>query len=199
MRALHWLAGAALLFEMPVPFYWLVLHGRVEFWRRHVRLGYLCAVLLAWGGGGSLLYHFRDQLFSNPFAAGSPPPLWVIVAGLLLIGADAFLLTTVEIELGGRRLVGQAELTRSGELTTRSLYAHVRHPRYLGMIAAVLGASLLAGTPRLWIVAALWLTVALLAVRLEERELRLRFGMAYAEYAKRVPALLPLRFGSHRG
>jgi protein-S-isoprenylcysteine O-methyltransferase Ste14 len=197
MKALHRLAAVVLAFEMPVPFYWLVFHGGVEFWRKRARAGYLCAVLIAWGIGDSLLFHFRAQLFRDPLiasgAVSSAPPLWAIVAGLLLIAADAVLLTTVEMELGGHRLVGHAELTGRGEMTAKSLYAWVRHPRYLGMILAVFGACLLGASARLWVAATLWLLVALAAIWFEERELRLRFGSAYVAYAQRVPALLPLR------
>lgn len=193
MRALHRLAFVVLAFEMPVPFYWLVLHAGVEFWRKRARIGYLCAVLVAWGGVGSLLFHFRAQLFSDPLIGSGAPPVWAIVAGLLLIGGDAILLTTVEMELGGHRLVGHAELTGRGEMTASSLYAWVRHPRYLGMILAVFGACLLGGSTQLWIAATLWLLIALATIWLEERELRARFGPAYIAYAQRVPALLPLR------
>ena len=193
MRALQRLAFVVLAFEMPVPFYWLVLHGGVDFWRKRSRVGYLCAVLIAWGGVGSLLYHFRAQLFRDPLIGSGAPPVWAIVAGLLMIAADAVLLTTVEMELGGHRLVGHAELTGRGEMTASSLYAWVRHPRYLGMILAVFGACLLGGSVQLWIAATVWLLIALAMIRLEERELRARFGSTYIAYAQRVPALLPLR------
>ena len=193
MSALRRLAFVVLAFEMPVPFYWLVLHGGVDFWRKRSRVGYLCAVLVAWGGVGSLLYHFRAQLFRDPLIGSGAPPVWAIVAGLLMIAADAVLLTTVEMELGGHRLVGHAELTGRGEMTASSFYAWVRHPRYLGMILAVLGACLLGGSVQLWIAATVWLFIALAMIRLEERELRARFGSAYIAYAQRVPALLPLR------
>jgi protein-S-isoprenylcysteine O-methyltransferase Ste14 len=197
MKAFHRLAFVVLAFEMPVPFYWLVLHAGVDFWRKRARIGYLCAVLVAWGGVGSLLFHFRALLFHTPLIGIGEPPVWAIVAGLLLIGADAILLTTVEMELGGHRLVGHAELTGRGEMTARSLYAWVRHPRYLGMILAVLGACLLGGSAQLWIAAAFWLLIALAMIWLEDRELRARFGPAYIAYAQRVPALLPLRRFPH--
>jgi protein-S-isoprenylcysteine O-methyltransferase Ste14 len=194
MTALHWLIGTILAFEMPVPLYWLVLHGPVEFWRsrKHVRIAYLFAVVVAWGGGGWLLHHFRQPLFLAAYTRGAPP-VWALVLGLALIGLDMWTLTRVELALGARRLVGQAELTRSGELNTSGLYRHVRHPRYMGMIAAVLGGCLLVNSRPLWIVAAFWLALALLSISLEERELRRRFGAAYEAYAQRVPALLPFR------
>ena len=196
MSALHRLAVAVLIFEMPVPLYWLVLHGGVAFWRKRARLGYLCGVLVAWGGAGSLLYHFRALLLPQPLEAGAVSN-WAIGLGLLLIAADAIILTKVEMELGGHRLVGHAELTGRGEMTARGLYRWVRHPRYLGMILAVLGACLLGGSQALWVAFAFWLAIELAMIWVEDRELRVRFGPAYVAYAKRVPALLPLRRATH--
>jgi protein-S-isoprenylcysteine O-methyltransferase Ste14 len=193
MRLIHRIAGFVLAGEMPVPVYWLVLHAGVSFWRRHVRAGYWVAVLMAWGGGDWLLYHFRGVLF--------PPqqrPLAAVIAGLALIAADLIMFVTAETVLGGRRLVGHAELTGRGEIATRGLYTRLRHPRYLGMMAAILGACVLAGSWTLWVLAACWWIVAMATIWLEERELRRRFGSAYDDYARRVPALLPFHFGSGR-
>lgn len=197
MKALHWLAALIIGFEMPVPIYWIVLHGPIAFWRRHVRAGYWMAVVVAWGAGDGLLYHFRRTLFDG--WPGSAAPLrWATLAGMALIAVDVFTFTVAEMQLGGRRLVGHAELTHSGELATGGLYTRIRHPRYLGMIAAVLGVCVLAGTRPLWMVSALWCVAALGSIGLEERELRSRFGSAYSEYALRVPALLPFRLRTHR-
>jgi protein-S-isoprenylcysteine O-methyltransferase Ste14 len=102
-------------------------------------------------------------------------------------------------DLGTSRLVGEAELRGSRELARTGIYARMRHPRYLGMIAAILGACLLAATPVLWLAAAGWLLLAMLAILLEEREMRRRFGEAFEEYSRRVPRFLPLRFGPREG
>jgi protein-S-isoprenylcysteine O-methyltransferase Ste14 len=191
MRVVHWIAAIALVFEMPVPVYWLVFHGPVAFWRKHGRIAYFFAVLIAWGGGGWLLSHFHTALFQGGWF--DAPPLWAIVVGLALIATDFWLLFRVEAMLGGRRLVGQAELSGRGELATGGLYERVRHPRYLGMMTAVLGACVLVGSPRFWVAGAAWWIVALGVIHLEESELRRRFGAVYAAYAQRVPMLLPLR------
>jgi protein-S-isoprenylcysteine O-methyltransferase Ste14 len=191
MKALPWLAAIVLFFEMPVPIYWLVLHTRIQFWRQHVLAGYWIAIVLAWGGGDGLLYHFRRQLLDWRAAAA---PSWLAVPGLLLIALDLFAFASSEIHLGTRRLVGQAELTGTGELAVSGLYTRIRHPRYLGMITGVLGSSLLIGLRPLWIILICWCGLALSVIALEERELRLRFGSAYSDYARRVPALLPFRF-----
>jgi protein-S-isoprenylcysteine O-methyltransferase Ste14 len=191
MKVLPWLAAIVLFFEMPVPIYWLVLHTRIQFWRQHVLAGYWIAIVLAWGGGDALLYHFRRQLFDWRAAAA---PSWLAAPGLLLIALDLFAFASSEMHLGTRRLVGQAELTGTGELAVSGLYTRIRHPRYFGMIAGVLGSSLLIGLRPLWIISIFWCGLALSVIALEERELCLRFGSAYSDYARRVPALLPFRF-----
>lgn len=190
MRIFHWWAGLILFVELPVPIYWMVMHGGIGFWRRRDRgrLPYGVAVGAAWGLGGWLLYRFlRPQLF-----AATDRPAWAILAGVALMLADLAIFAVAESELGGRRLVGQAELSARGELAVGGLYAYIRHPRYLGMMLGVLGVCVLAGSPRLWAVAAAWWVATLGIIHIEERELRERFGGVYEAYAERVPRLLPL-------
>jgi len=188
MHFLHAVAGFFLFFELPIPFYWFVLHPFNAFWRTRVRAAFLFAGLTAWISGGILLWIFRRSLLS-PVRA----PWIAIVAGFTLIGVEMYLFWRVERELGSRRLVGHSELTGTGKMQTSGLYAHVRHPRYSGMFCAVIGAALLCGTRLLWVVLAVWWVFALTAIRMEERELAARFGEDYAEYRTRVPAFLPTR------
>jgi protein-S-isoprenylcysteine O-methyltransferase Ste14 len=188
MRFLHAVAGFFLFFELPIPIYWLILHPFNSFWRNRVRAAFWISGLTAWTTGGVLLWISRSLLLS------AARPSWVaIVAGLVLIGVEVYLFVRVEHELGSRRLVGHAEITGTGEMFSGGLYAHVRHPRYVGMFCAVVGAALLAGRPRLWAILAIWWVLALIVIRLEERELAARFGPAYINYRKRVPAFLPFR------
>jgi protein-S-isoprenylcysteine O-methyltransferase Ste14 len=188
MNLLHGVAAFVLFFEMPIPLFWLVLHPQVHFWRHHVRAAYTTAMLVAWGAGGAFLYFFREELFVHTI-----PPAWAILLGFVLILLEGWIFARVHRDLGGARLVGQSELSGGGELAETGIYARVRHPRYTGMFAAVAGACLLGGTLRMWLVAALWLPLALLAIALEERELRARFGGPYADYCRRVPRFLPFR------
>jgi len=188
MRFLHATAGFFLFFELPIPIYWLILHPFNSFWRKRVRAAFWFAGLTAWTIGGVLLWIYRGLLL----APGRPS--WIVVAaGMALIGVEVYLFIRVERELGSRRLVGHAELTGTRGIFTGGLYKHVRHPRYTGMFCAVVGATLLAGTPQLWVILAAWWVLALIAIRLEERELATRFGPAYIEYRQRVPAFLPFR------
>jgi protein-S-isoprenylcysteine O-methyltransferase Ste14 len=193
MRSLHAVAGFVLFFELPIPIYWLILHPFNAFWRGRVRAAFWFAGLTAWICGGSLLWYFRHALLTPA------RPSWAEVAwGVALIAVEGYLFVRVERELGSRRLVGHAELTGTGEMFSGGLYAHVRHPRYAGMFCAVVGAALLAGTRLLWFVLLLWWPLALLAIRIEERELAARFGADYEDYRKRVPAFLPWRLRAPR-
>jgi protein-S-isoprenylcysteine O-methyltransferase Ste14 len=188
MRFRHAVAGFVLFFELPIPIYWVIIHPFSSFWRNRVRAAFWIAGLTAWTAGGVSLWIFR------PLLLAATRPSWVVIAtGFTLIGVEVYLFLRVERELGTRRLVGHAELTGTGEIFTGGLYARVRHPRYAGMFCAVVGAALLAGTLRLWAVLAVWWVLALVVIRLEERELTARFGAAYVAYRKRVPAFLPFR------
>jgi protein-S-isoprenylcysteine O-methyltransferase Ste14 len=184
-KAIRIIAIAVLALEMPVPIYWLILHTRVFFWRRHIRAAFPVAVLVAWGIVDFLLYRFRVELFRRELSFA--PAL----IGMVLIGSDVFAFSRSEAVLGGQRIVGRSELAGSRELIARGLYARVRHPRYLGMMAGVFGACLVIALPVLWAASALWLLLALSAIHAEERELHARLGAAYAAYADQVPALLP--------
>lgn len=187
-RILRAFAGLVLFAELPVPLYWLILHPGARYWRNHLRAAFWCAGLTAWTAGGVLLYLYRGELLVS-----APPRAWRIAAGLLLIAVESYILWKVSRQLGARRLVGHAELTQSGQLETSGLYARIRHPRYAAMFCAMLGACLVAGRPRLWLVAAVWWLVQLGVIALEEREMASRFGSAYAEYRRRVPSFFPFR------
>lgn len=189
-KATRSIAIALLVFELPVPIYWLTLHAPVSFWRRHIRVALPVVAFAAWGIIDSVLYRFRSELFRRDGIS------WVALLGLVLIGFDIFAFSKSEAVLGGRCIVGHSELAGSRELIARGLYARVRHPRYLGMMSGVFGACLIVALPPLWTASIVWLVLALFTIRAEERELRARLGSSYAAYAERVPALLPLRLRS---
>jgi protein-S-isoprenylcysteine O-methyltransferase Ste14 len=90
-------------------------------------------------------------------------------------------------------MVGRAELAGARQLASSGIYTRLRHPRYLGMLLAVAGTCLLAGTLLLWVLALAWLGLVLVMLHVEEWELRRRIGPAYDEYRRRVPAMLPFR------
>ena len=192
MKPLDWFAAFLLALHLPVPLYWLIVHPFIAFWRRHGNAAFWVAGLFSWGVVGFLLYRFRRDLLR---AAGAP--MFAVLAGLLLVALDVYLIARAEKALGLRRLVGKTELEGSGELVTTGIFSRIRHPRYAGMFCSVVGACLIAATPLLWLVAIAWWLLTLLFIFSEERELRARFGPAYDDYRRRVPRFLPFRFFPH--
>ena len=83
------------------------------------------------------------------------------------------------------------------EIVQDGPYARCRHPLYLGSLVATLGLALSTRSLVLTLVLPAALAVLLAtAIRREERDLSGRHGLAWANYASRVPALWPARRGS---
>ena len=175
-----------LFLQLPIPLYWFVMHPRVDYWRRHQKAGYITGVLLSWVLVTVLLVIFHGDLFR-----ASRPPWWEIIAGGALIIFEVLIFWQVQRDLGGRRLVGQTELSGGGDIVHRGIYARIRHPRYAGSFLAILGACFLAGTRAMWIVAGVWLLLTRIVIAMEERELHDRFGASYRDYCRRVPRFVP--------
>ena len=108
----------------------------------------------------------------------------IAVLGLALAARSAGL-------LGGR---GRPRRGPRPPLVLAGPYLRTRNPLYGGLVLATAGAALATGS---WIIAALAAAAAVGAhvwvVRVEEPRLRARFGVAYAEYLRRVPRWLPGR------
>lgn len=186
MRFFRYLALVIFFLDLPVPIYWFILHPFGKFWRHRVRAAFWFAGLSSWIAGGVFVAVFHRRLIAD-----GAPSITTSLLGVMLIAADFILLYSSGRRLGHLKLVGHSELTGKTELTTGGIYKYVRHPRYSGMIAAIAGACLLAGTKFGWIVGAVWLACVLTAILLEEREMRARFGPAYEVYSLAVPRFLP--------
>lgn len=134
-----------------------------------------------------LLLVFRHSLLRS-----SPPTILAATIGTSLIVLEVWLFWRVKADLGTAGLVGKTELSGGGEIIARGIYARIRHPRYAGSFVAIVGACVLAGTRVAWAVAAVWAVLMYSAIRLEEREMRARFGEAFEEYCRRVPRFVPV-------
>src|SRR2546425_4895907 len=105
MRLLDWVAAIVLLCQLPIPLFWLIVHPLVGFWRRHIGVAYLVAVLSAWGGVAVFVYLFHERLVLSGRA-----PVWAKAAGLAPTTRDLYCPFRVEGGLGATRLRGHAEL-----------------------------------------------------------------------------------------
>jgi protein-S-isoprenylcysteine O-methyltransferase Ste14 len=186
LKIVSYLALIIFFLDLPVPIYWFILHPFTDFWRRNIRAAFWFAGLFAWTAGAIFVVIARHQLLGENI-----PSLVRSLIAIPLIAADFLLLFYSGKFLGAKKLVGHAELSGKSELTTTGLYKYVRHPRYTGMICAIVGACLLVQTEFAWTVSAIWLACVLLSTLLEEREMRRRFGPAYEAYSRSTPRFLP--------
>ena len=91
----------------------------------------------------------------------------------------------------GRNWSGAVTIKKDHELIRSGPYAMVRHPIYTGALVALIGTSIAFGETR-WF---LGLALAALALKLkslrEERFMTEQFGAEYADYRRKVKALVP--------
>jgi protein-S-isoprenylcysteine O-methyltransferase Ste14 len=196
--AVRTLDGLAALMMAALPaalLYWFLIHPLAAFWRRLgpapsfaiVSVICLAVVYGIWTVRGPLLAH---HLGYRP---------WTLAVGSVLVAGGAVWDWTVLRKLKFPVLAGFPELsrTRPSRLLTDGPYARVRHPRYFGALIGILGLALICNYLWLYVIVAASVPLGGLMIRLEERELRQRFGTEYAEYSRRVPQFIP-RFFSRR-
>ena len=93
----------------------------------------------------------------------------------------------------GRSYGIRLDLFEGHTLKTDGAFALVRHPMYLGIVLFHLGAAVaLESIPLLALTAIVVVPLTLVRIAAEEAVLREGFGTRHAEYARRVPALIPL-------
>ena len=109
-----------------------------------------------------------------------PVPRSILLGGL--VGALGLLI----------RAYAAGYLHKQEVLTVAGLYAYTRNPLYLGSAVLAFGAAI---AMRSWISASLLLLYFAIfysmVMRREEKELRLKHGAAFEEYAHAVPLFLP--------
>jgi protein-S-isoprenylcysteine O-methyltransferase Ste14 len=178
--ALLWLAWAV---------YWILSATHSKATRRRESLGSRLAHIVPLTLGGVLLaWHaaplgvFRDRLWPSSFAA-----YWI---GVALIALGLAFSVWARVHLGGN-WSGSVTVKEAHELIRSGPYRYVRHPIYTGLLAAVLGSAIAAGTLRA-VLGLLIIAVALVRKsRIEERFMRETFPGEYQRYCAQTPALIP--------
>lgn len=134
-----------------------------------------------------------QQRPSSPLLADTAWLAWLLaVAGIAIAAASVVLVVWAARRLGKQWSLG-ARLVEGHDLITDGPYRFVRNPIYAGMFGMLIATGLV-GTHWLPLLAAaaLFLAGTLIRVRVEERLLRQAFGEQFDEYARRVPALIPM-------
>jgi protein-S-isoprenylcysteine O-methyltransferase Ste14 len=121
------------------------------------------------------------------------------VTGEIIFTLTAVVVITASIIItnSALRALGQqwslgAQLLEGHELITNGVYGVVRHPIYTGMFGMFLGCALaITSWWGMLVGGTLFIAGTVLRIRSEEKLLTIKYGNAYREYARRIPALIP--------
>jgi len=112
---------------------------------------------------------------------------WIFLfASLGLAAAGAILLV--------RRGRPEGQIENTTRLVTTGLYRRLRHPLYASLLYLGLGIWLKRVTPATTALAVLDAAAVLVTALIEEREMKARFGDAYAAYMKTSKRFVPFLF-----
>ena len=191
MDAVRYYIALIMLVTLPPTLLpWLVIHPFIRFWRRLGPALTHSLVLAVMSLGGAGLFLARKSLLAGDLGTN----YLLIVLGVLLQVVSIWLWVVLHRHLSFKTLLGLPELAPRkypAALITAGIYSRMRHPRYVQVILYFWGYALIANYPAAYAVAALWLPGVYVIARLEEKELRDRYGAAYEEYCRRVPRFLP--------
>jgi protein-S-isoprenylcysteine O-methyltransferase Ste14 len=173
----------------PAPFFWLIVHPAIRFWRRFGNRSFWVALPL-WTLSGTLLVLLRHRIFAERVSRNA----LTTIAGAALIALALWIGHHVHRRLGLQRLAGLPEVNPGrypGGVVRTGIYARVRHPRYLEYMLSFVGLALLTGAVGIFLLAIITILLYLIVAPLEERELREHYGPEYEAYARDVPRFLP--------
>ena len=119
-----------------------------------------------------------------------PSQFWIVWLGLLMTFAGLLFACWARVILGSN-WSGVVQLKQGHELIETGPYRYVRHPIYTGLLLALLGSALMIGEWRALLALAIIAVSFWRKLRLEELWLGEYFGAAYADYMRRVKALIP--------
>ena len=120
-----------------------------------------------------------------------PLPAWRFAIAVCFLALACILSWTGTQALGKQWRI-DAGLSSDHQLITTGPYRVVRHPIYTSMLCMILGTGAILTPPLLILLSiALFIAGTEIRIRIEERLLADRFGDAFAQYARRVPAYIP--------
>jgi protein-S-isoprenylcysteine O-methyltransferase Ste14 len=119
---------------------------------------------------------------------------YFVAAFTVLLVLASLIFVTAAVRTLGKQWSLQARVLEHHELIRRGPYRIVRHPIYTGMFGMLIASSLVHGDWLGLVIASIvyYLGTAM-RIRSEEKLLREQFGSEYEEYAREVPAFIPIR------
>jgi len=119
---------------------------------------------------------------------------YLVVAIIVLVVLASLIFVTAAVRMLGKQWSLQARVLEHHELVRRGPYRIVRHPIYTGMFGMLIASSLAHGHWLGLIIASIvYYLGTVMRVHSEEKLLREQFGSQYEEYAREVPAFIPIR------
>jgi protein-S-isoprenylcysteine O-methyltransferase Ste14 len=165
-------------FVWAVPFFNLPKGGAAQALDKRARWG-----MVLEGVGFFLVWSY--------FAWAATIPWWRWVGGVSCLGAGVLLSWTSARALG-RQWRFDAGVNADHRLVQDGAYRVVRHPIYASMFALMLGTGLQLVRLRFLAIAAVFFVIGTeIRVRIEDTLLASRFGAAFDDYRRRVPAYTP--------
>ena len=191
MNTFRYILTMLMLMFMPgAVLFWFMVHPFVRIWRRlglRRTLAIHYTVLAAFAAGIVLL---RKTLLAVDF--GTNPIL--IALAVPLLAASIVLRRKISRHLRFSTLGGLPEMAPERfpqPLLTEGIYSRIRHPRYVEVLLVMASLALVANTLAAYVNWIIGIPTVLAIIRLEERELRDRFGAEYDAYCARVPRFVP--------
>jgi len=186
LRTLGWLMC---VIYSTIPAYWLLIHPFADYWRSRVRSPFrilLPVWICMWIAIGFASAPWRHEtVYETPLS-------WIPAVALLAAGL--WLYKRSASHFSARQLSGLPEILpghREHKLATGGIRGQVRHPVYLAHLCEMLAWSIGTGLTVCFALTLLAIATGALMIRVEDAELERRFGDAYREYRRSVPAVLP--------
>ncbi|HEU5404330.1 MAG TPA: isoprenylcysteine carboxylmethyltransferase family protein [Terriglobales bacterium] len=199
IRMIAWLISGI---YATIPVFWLIIHPFADSWRRRFRapLKVITPIwILLWITAWMATYSWRYvPLLPYPYAGATGWRFsglnWISLAAIPFWTLTFFIYSRGIRHLSIGHAIGRTELEpdrQEQRLITTGLHARMRHPLYFGHFCTMLGWLALSQT-RAVLALLVWAVLSgAFMIRAEEAELERRFGEAFREYRKRVPALIP--------
>jgi protein-S-isoprenylcysteine O-methyltransferase Ste14 len=185
-RLAAWLASGI---YATIPLFWFSVHPFATYWRRRRRSPFRVLApmwVLLWTVAWAATAHWRFTLIYDH--------AWTWLLTLLLWSVSLTMYISAMRSFSLQRVIGTHEISeprKDDTLVTTGIHGRVRHPLYFGHLCTLTGWTIGAGTVACFALLAFAIATGAIMIPMEERELRARFGAAYDDYARRVPALFP--------
>ena len=186
LGTLGWLACVV---YSTIPFFWLVIHTRIDYWRSRRGLPYRSLVPLwigMWIVVALITYPWHGLVLYQT--------VWSWLPAAILFTIGVWLYRAAGADFSKQQLYGLPELKLQNaeqRLVITGIRARVRHPVYLGHLCEMLAWTVGSGRLVCFVLTAFGIVTGAFMIRAEDAELEQRFGEAYRSYRHAVPALLP--------